>query len=639
MRFGDLPLNLKFLAILAGLLTAAVVAYFLLAIKLFDDDKTAFVYEGQQTLVRTLASKNTERYKSLVRTLRVLALAQDPQSAKLIFDDEPSLVDFAIYNTSATDLDSAGTRPLFYLINDEFFRGGMRREALQASTSQIPIRFSTALKERLIFENASDIKGAPLLRITLALSKQAAGTQKFLVAHIDTQQQATEFEKALKETTDYVIDKYGNTVIHENMGLMLRRQSLASVGYIGRILASKSGSDAGAFEATNKQGETLIIAYSRMRIGELFVISEIQKSKAFAASTALKEKSIQFGVLIILIAFAVSLLFTKRLTTALQRLYEATRKIAKGDFNIAVDVKNRDEVGALSHSFNYMAKRIVELLKATADKARMEKELETAHLVQENFFPISEIKLGGIEVAAFFKAASECGGDWWGHIKVDDDNLVLLIGDATGHGVPAALITAAAHSCCTTIEEIIRTHKVKISPAAMMETLNKTIYSAARGQVKMTFFIAYIQLSTGVVRYANASHELPLVSRLAEGESDPAAPRAKDDLDTLAGTPGNILGQAADAEYTEHSYKIRNGDVLVWFTDGLTECRSPADEEYGENRLMRSLVKSGHQDPTAIRTDIMHKATEFYGARPIEDDITLVVVKVNSLTANQRLAV
>src|SRR5690606_2334028 len=125
-------------------------------------------------------------------------------------------------------------------------------------------------------------------------------------------------------------------------------------------------------------GEKFILAYRKIENLGLTVFSEIPSSKAYAASERLIEKSILFAVLILLISFVISIPFTRRLTAALRQLYLGTTKVSEGEFDVSVPVRSNDEIGSLSTSFNKMTDEITRLIRETIDKARMEKEIETA---------------------------------------------------------------------------------------------------------------------------------------------------------------------------------------------------------------------------------------------------------------------
>jgi sigma-B regulation protein RsbU (phosphoserine phosphatase) len=229
-------------------------------------------------------------------------------------------------------------------------------------------------------------------------------------------------------------------------------------------------------------------------------------------------------------------------------------------------------------------------------------------------------------VSSYFKPASECGGDWWGSMRLGD-KLVLLIGDATGHGVPAALITAAAHSCATTLSHLSeRIPALALSPVFILDCLNAAICQAGRGRVKMTFFVAVLDGVTGEMRYANASHDLPVIYRGSAQEDADAAP-SKEHLDSLGQKPDPCLGESLETRFSEHATVLAPADTMLLFTDGLIECRNNAEEEYGERRLLRSFLTVAQASAEAIKDGLVAKALGFFEKPAHEDDITLVVVK------------
>jgi serine phosphatase RsbU (regulator of sigma subunit) len=174
-----------------------------------------------------------------------------------------------------------------------------------------------------------------------------------------------------------------------------------------------------------------------------------------------------------------------------------------------------------------------------------------------------------------------------------------------------------------------------LSPAFIMDSLNGAIYHAGRGRVKMTFFVAVFEGDCGRFRYANASHEVPLICRGHEDGSEPT----KDDLDSFDTRPDPCLGESLSTRYHEHAGELHGGDTLLLYTDGITECRNPAKEEYGERRLQRSLVKAAALlSAEEIKDRLVHGAMDFHTSGPLDDDLTLVVVRRKPATQQTRAA-
>lgn len=268
----------------------------------------------------------------------------------------------------------------------------------------------------------------------------------------------------------------------------------------------------------------------------------------------------------------------------------------------------------------------IELLKRTAQSARMEKELETAKLVQDTMFPPPEILLPGLELQSFYTPAGECGGDWWGMLPLKNGKVLLAVGDATGHGVPAALVTATAKAVCSVVHRISEeVPQMAENPATVMHFLNKAVYESTRGAILMTFFVAVLDPKTGELTYSTASHDPIYWYKMPEG-ADPKGPGAKENIDVLMVEPGPRLGQGPEAQYATATVTMGAADRLVLYTDGLPEAKNPgASDEYGERKFLRSIAKHAHASPKQMREGLLADFRAFAQDEPLHDDITLVI--------------
>jgi sigma-B regulation protein RsbU (phosphoserine phosphatase) len=261
----------------------------------------------------------------------------------------------------------------------------------------------------------------------------------------------------------------------------------------------------GTTEIKTETGHPALVSFSEVGIGDMVVTAVIDKAAAFKAVDNLMSKSILFFISVVCVAVLISILASLNLTSAISKLLVATEQISDGNFNIDVNLNSTDEFGELARRFKAMAQKISSLLKSTAEQARMEQELEMVSVVQENLFPKSSLDAGPCKIVSYFEPASECGGDWF-HYSLIEGRVFLWIGDATGHGAPAALITGAAKSAASIIEA-----SPGLSSAQALEVLNHAIYSTAHSSILMTFFIGIIDIETGKLTYSNASHEFPYI--------------------------------------------------------------------------------------------------------------------------------
>lgn len=362
-------------------------------------------------------------------------------------------------------------------------------------------------------------------------------------------------------------------------------------------------------------GVPVIRAFSKVSGMDLIAITEIEESKAFMASSLLIQKSFYFGLLILSIAVIAGILFTKRMTKNVQTLFEATTLLSKGDFNVNPVAEGNDEIGALTDSFVDMKDKIVMFMEEMKEKARIEGELKVAQLVQNSFFPKYAVLRPTFGFDGRYMPASECSGDWWGYFE-QGSKISIIVCDATGHGVPAALITAAAHSCISTIK--IDAEKNYISPAKVLEKLNKVVCSM-NSEILMTAFVLEIDEAQNQITYSNASHMSPYLIHKIDGEY------TKEGIDPLIGNNGARIGEKMETTYHESAQSISSGDRIVMFSDGLTEMEVDG-KAWGQRNFIKSILKSCKRESTGLIKSILEDFADHRKKSPLQDDITLVCV-------------
>jgi phosphoserine phosphatase RsbU/P len=352
---------------------------------------------------------------------------------------------------------------------------------------------------------------------------------------------------------------------------------------------------------------------------DLGLISTLPDSVAMAATKTLNR---QTGYLFGIVVFA-SLLFglfaSGRITGALTKLAFATEKVANGDLETQVNVSGKDEISSLGRSFQKMIQEIKRLLKETAEKARMQSELDTARTVQETLFPAPTESMGTVRVAGKYRSASECGGDWW-YYWDSGEKAYIWIADATGHGVPAALITSAS---CAAVA-VLRHYQEK-SLIQIAQAMNYAISETSRGQRMLTMFLAEVDKASGLMTYVNASH---MAAVILPPVLDDGAKWT--DLNMVSDPINPRLGENVDSKYTSGAYQLNHGDRVLLVTDGLFDITNMKGDAIGERRFWGRFLKwyqtqDGKCTPLQIAEeahDISNKHSE--GNTPV-DDITTVV--------------
>jgi serine phosphatase RsbU (regulator of sigma subunit) len=238
----------------------------------------------------------------------------------------------------------------------------------------------------------------------------------------------------------------------------------------------------------------------------------------------------------------------------------------------------------------------------------MAKEMHQAALIQQQLLGTAPA-VDGMDIGAKTVASRAVGGDYYDFIKYADGRVAMMVGDVAGKGMPAALLMSSLQA---------RVHVVFEEPdhlAQKMTRLNKGTCANCPDNRFITFFTCIADPKTGNVEYTNAGHNPPLVVR------------AKGGFETLGGAGGMILGILPMAQYQEANVVLDPGDILVLFSDGVTEAVDPQDHDFGEERLA-NLVGLMRDRPSAEIVEAVHRAVHaFTQGAPAADDITVVIAR------------
>ena len=250
------------------------------------------------------------------------------------------------------------------------------------------------------------------------------------------------------------------------------------------------------------------------------------------------------------------------------------------------------------------------LVESQIEKERLEEEMRLASQIQQNLLPRKIPTLPGIEVAAFNRPSREVGGDYFDVIKLDETRLLTMVADVTGKGVPASLLMANLQACL---------HVMLPMDLSLEETtahMNRVICENTDFDKFITSFIGVVDVQAHAYRYVNAGHNPPMHFRKS-GEV------------ALLEKGGLLLGVMKNMPYERGTAGLEAGDVLVLFTDGVTEAMSPDEEEYGEERLEPLVRDRLDASAQAILDAIYADVLRFtHDPASLSDDLTMIVIKV-----------
>ncbi|MDY0058380.1 MAG: SpoIIE family protein phosphatase [Myxococcota bacterium] len=360
---------------------------------------------------------------------------------------------------------------------------------------------------------------------------------------------------------------------------------------------------------------TIVFGYTLSQLRQELGAAQERMQQMLAASL---RRALLFGALAILLGTLVAVLQGMGMTRTLQKLAHAATRIAHGDFSSRAPIVSRDEIGQLAGAFNDMAGRLEGLMEERTRQATLEKEMEVARVIQETLIPPRDlVRRGSLQFVGAFASASICGGDWWTYSDLAGGRVLVAIGDVTGHGVPSAMITAAAKSALDTLRH---TTGSDLSVTYLLEEMNKTIYAAAQRKLVMTFFASIYDESTRTLTFSNAGHNFPY---LIHPGGDGRPPRVG-----VLMTRGNRLGDDWESHFIARTATLSPGDVVVWYTDGLIEGTNPQGEAFGDRRLRRVLTELCERSPEEILEATLRAFREHQQEAALQDDITLVVARV-----------
>jgi sigma-B regulation protein RsbU (phosphoserine phosphatase) len=306
-------------------------------------------------------------------------------------------------------------------------------------------------------------------------------------------------------------------------------------------------------------------------------------------------------------------------------LVAATAKLAAGDLGARAPlVGGRSELQVLAGAFNTMAATLETRdreLRIAEEKTRaIEIELavtragmEIAKQIQCSLLPEDQLSLGGVQAAGRCIPAAAVGGDYFGYFPRGAQAVDSLIGDVSGDGVGAGRLLAEARS--TFLAERL----AEPNAARLLSKLNDLLYEDLdRAGHFITACCAMVDAATRELSYANAGHPPALLLRAGETR-----------WSTL-NADGMPLGIFRAIDFSEVKVTLHTGDIVVFYTDGLTEARNEAGAMFGTNRLGEMVVAHRHDEPEKLVKAVLAELDRFSGVRQPDDDITIVVMKLAS---------
>ncbi len=319
------------------------------------------------------------------------------------------------------------------------------------------------------------------------------------------------------------------------------------------------------------------------------------------------------------VAFVMGVSLARSITGSIHELFEGTRRVQAEDLSHRIRVRTRDQFGALASSFNSMVENIEELLEQNVVKERLQQELQIARDIQTSLLPSETLRRKDVTLAAACRPAREIGGDYCDFFPLDEDRIGLLVADVSGKGASAALYMAELKGLMLALS---KTHQ---SPRALLGEVNRVLSDNLGRTSFVTMTYAVLDLRHRTLVHARAGHT-PMI-HLRAGD---VFPRTR-----LLAPEGLVLGVRMESVRSrfegllkEQTITLAPGDVVVLFTDGISEAMNDVRDLYGEDRLCLCVEEHADLEPDALCDEIFESVREFADGAEQHDDMTMIVLKV-----------
>jgi sigma-B regulation protein RsbU (phosphoserine phosphatase) len=355
-------------------------------------------------------------------------------------------------------------------------------------------------------------------------------------------------------------------------------------------------------------------------------------------------------VLIEALALWAAMRLSRNITTSVEELYAATQRVDRGDFvhRIATaPAVKRDQLGELARSFNRMTGSLERLLVEQQEKERMQNELTIAQEVQANLFPHKVHDLPALQLHGICRPARSVSGDYYDFLifrhpdnpdgsRGAESGVGIALGDISGKGISAALLMATLHSAVRAYrlasEDLIYSQsaiaaltasredlagdsgKLFESPGRILSLLNRHVYRSTQPEKYATLFLAHYDADSAQLTYSNAGHLPPFIVN-REGRVVRRLDRG-----------GTVVGLMDGMRYEEDRFRMNSGDILVAYSDGITEPENDFGE-FGEARLLEIVALYRDQPLSVISNQVLLALDAWIGAAEQPDDITLVLAR------------
>ncbi|MBN1781823.1 SpoIIE family protein phosphatase [bacterium] len=298
-----------------------------------------------------------------------------------------------------------------------------------------------------------------------------------------------------------------------------------------------------------------------------------------------------------------------------KRLTIWMRALGRGEVQDVMEFNATDEIGEIAHAFNEITEKFRKSQENLAEQERLQKEMQVAQEIQHTLLPAEFPEIEGYEIASYYEAAKEVGGDYFDFVEVDNDTLGIVVADVSGKGVPGSLVM-------TMIRTALRTEaRGNKNAADVLARVNDFVMNDMKRGMFVTIFYIILDSMNRTINYASAGHNPMILYRNKTRKSYYLNPRG---FPIGINLPDRTLFRRSIQSDTLH---LREDDVLIIYTDGITEAMNPKRDRYGDERFLTCIRKFGNKQVKPLVENIREEIITFTEGFAQSDDITLVAIR------------
>ncbi len=422
--------------------------------------------------------------------------------------------------------------------------------------------------------------------------------------------------KALRdENADWsyvvVVDRKGLIKGHEALtSVDTPYQESSTLWAVAKPLPTKEG-EVFKEDAQVYQISTPVLFQDGSLLGRVYIGMPKSHVRAVVAG-AVKTTAAVTGI-VLAIGLVLSTLIASSVVRPVRDLTRGAEEIGRGNLAHRIQSKSRTEIGKLADTFNQMTARLEIAQREMVEKERIGRELEIARELEEKLLPAVEARIPGWELAAFHRSAEEVGGDYYDIVPLGGSRYGIAIGDVAGKGIPGLVVMAMAGA-------LLRSHAAAYdSPAKLLARLNDFVHPSVKRGMFLTLFYGILDAQDGTLVFANAGHNPLLYFSIADSVCIPVK---------TTGMPiGLVKGDRFAKKLSDQTLRLEPGDLLLQYTDGVSEATNAREDEYGVERLVALVSAAGGATANAAVERLSADVAAFADGAKQSDDITILALR------------